>query len=283
MPLFFTATRIQRNMPELPEVETTLRGIEPALIDRRINELIVREARLRWPVDPGLPMMLRGCLITKLERRAKYIVIRLDHGSLVCHLGMSGSMRIVDELESLRPHDHIDLVLDDGMRLRYNDPRRFGSFLWCEDPFAHRLLADLGPEPLGDQFSGAYLYARSRGRRQAVKNFIMDQKIVVGVGNIYASEALYQAGILPQRRAGRISESRYECLAERIRGVLASAIEQGGTTLRDFVQSDSKPGYFRQQLDVYDRAGKPCRTCGRLVQNRVIGQRSSYYCAHCQT
>lgn len=278
----FTATKIQRKMPELPEVETTLRGIQSSLQQRRIAEVIVREPRFRWPVSPDLPARVQGRMVEALERRAKYILIRLDRGWLVCHLGMSGSMRIVDSTAPPRTHDHIDLVLDSGSCLRFNDPRRFGCFLWCDDPREHPLLANLGPEPLGDRFDGDYLYQRARGRRQAVKAFIMDQSTVVGVGNIYASEALFKAGIAPSRPAGRVSRQRYRRLANEIRAVLSAAIEQGGTTLRDFSGADGKPGYFRQQLAVYDRLGQPCPACARPIRKRVIGQRASYYCPGCQ-
>ncbi len=249
---------------------------------QRITGLIIRDSRLRWPVATDLPARLQGRQVEALKRRAKYILIRLDQGGLVWHLGMSGSIRVVTADSAVQKHDHIDLLLDSGNRLRYNDPRRFGCFLWCANPSRHPLLADLGPEPLGPDFTGELLYRRSRGRRQPVKSFIMDQKTVVGVGNIYASEALFEAGILPHRQAGRISRQRYALLSEKIRRVLASAIEQGGTTLRDFLQADGRPGYFRQQLAVYQREGLACRVCGQTVRSRVIGQRASSYCSHCQ-
>lgn len=269
-------------MPELPEVETTVRGIEPALRGRQIASLVVREHRLRWPVSDSLASELKGRRILSLGRRAKYIMIRLDRGYLVCHLGMSGSMRIVNSDLPVLKHDHFDLVLTNGIVLRYNDPRRFGCLFLTELPDLHPLISRLGPEPLGDDFNGARLYNCSRGRRIAVKAFIMDQKIVVGVGNIYASEALFKAGILPARQAGRISRQRYNKLAWHIKQVLSAAIEQGGTTLRDFVQADGRPGYFKQKLAVYDRQFRPCPVCGQAILNRVIGQRASYYCPACQ-
>ena len=278
-------------MPELPEVETTLRGIEPALTGRTINEVIIRNASLRWPV-PDQVGLARGRRVTRCWRRAKYLLIELDsgepavasaQGGLLIHLGMSGSLRICETGDAPRKHDHIDIVLDNGKCIRFNDPRRFGVFTWWEPPAQeHKLLRDLGPEPLSDAFSGNHLWQRSRGRKGAVKNFIMDGKIVVGVGNIYASEALFMAGIHPMRAAGRVSAVRYEALAAAIRDVLRRAIAHGGTTLRDFSNSDGNPGYFAQELLVYERAGLPCFQCQAPVRRKVIGQRSSYYCPRCQ-
>jgi len=270
-------------MPELPEVETTLRGIAPALKGHRITHLEVRNPRLRWVVPVDLPGKVEGQRVTGLQRRAKYILISLEHGSLIWHLGMSGSMRLVEVGTASQKHDHIDLQLDSGRMLRYNDPRRFGCLLWGgKDALAHPLLNGLGPEPLHDVFDAGYLYRRSRGRRLTVKQFIMDQKTVVGVGNIYASEALFLAGILPTRQAARISLSRYQSLVIHIKAVLIAAIAQGGTSLRDFTQADGRPGYFEQRLNVYGRAGEACVTCGAQLQNKMIGQRASYYCAVCQ-
>lgn len=269
-------------MPELPEVETTRRGIEPALSGQRIDRLLVRDSRLRWPVAEELPGHLAGQRVLGIDRRAKYLLFRLGNGSLICHLGMSGSMRLVPTDTPPEKHDHIDMLMENRLCLRYNDPRRFGCFLWAEDPASHPLLAALGPEPLQETFNGDYLYARSRGRRQPVKAFIMDQKTVVGVGNIYASEALFRAGISPLRQAGRISCARYKLLASAIREVLSAAIEQGGTTLRDFLGADGQPGYFRQRLSVYERAGQPCPGCTLPLRKRVIGQRASYFCPACQ-
>ncbi len=226
---------------------------------------------------------LPGLRIDSLKRRAKYLLFGTKRGTLIGHLGMSGSMRIIEANEPPRAHDHVDLVFEDGRALRYHDPRRFGFMLWtAKDPLQHKLLSHLGPEPLGDQFSGKLLYDLSRGRRGAVKNFIMDGKIVVGVGNIYASEALFRAGIHPRRPAGRVGAARYDQLAARIVDVLAEAIEQGGTTLRDFLRQDGQPGYFKQKLNVYGRADQPCRTCETPLRQEVIGQRSSFFCPRCQ-
>lgn len=270
-------------MPELPEVETTLRGIEPVLKGQRVTQLLVRDHRLRWPVAEDLAAHLEGAKIQSLERRAKYMLIHFAGGSLIWHLGMSGSMRIVDQDEPLKKHDHIDLVLSNDQVVRYNDPRRFGCVLWGgENVMDHVLLASLGPEPLSDQFNAESLFQRSRGRRVSIKQFIMDQKMVVGVGNIYANEALFLAGITPARPAARISLKRYRQLVSHIKAVLIEAIRKGGTTLRDFSQADGRPGYFEQKLAVYGREGLPCIACGTKVRNKKIGQRASYYCPVCQ-
>lgn len=271
-------------MPELPEVETTLRGIEPALRGRIVTGIEVRNGSLRWPV-PCEVQRASGRRVANCSRRAKYLLIEVDgsDGGLLIHLGMSGSLRICSADDAPRKHDHIDIVLDDGNCIRFNDPRRFGVFSWWDHPAeAHELLRKLGPEPLSKAFSGRYLHDVSRGRRGAVKNFIMDGKIVVGVGNIYASEALFMAGIHPARAAGRISAARYEALSAAIKDVLARAIRRGGTTLRDFLNSEGNPGYFAQELLVYDREGLPCLRCDTPVRRKVIGQRSSYYCPACQ-
>lgn len=271
-------------MPELPEVETTRRGIAPHLIGNTIRRVVVRERKLRWPVPRALERGLAGATVHAVERRAKYLLIHAGAGTAIVHLGMSGSLRVLPGSMPPFAHDHVDLELDGGQVLRYTDPRRFGCWLWTRrDPLAHTLLRDLGPEPLGDGFDGALLHATSRGRRAPVKAFIMDGHIVVGVGNIYASEALFRAGIHPSRPAGRISRQRYDALADAIREVLAYAIREGGTTLRDYTQSDGNPGYFALKLDVYDREGEPCRRCKAPVRQRVIGQRSSYYCPVCQS
>lgn len=271
-------------MPELPEVETTRRGIAPHLRGRRIAGTVVREARLRWPVPETALSALTGIAVESVERRAKYLLLRTAHGTLMLHLGMSGSLRVVPATVPPQPHDHFDLLLDDGRCLRLRDPRRFGSIHWVTgDPCAHPLLASLGPEPLDPAFDGDHLYRLAHGRRRAAKDFIMDSRVVVGVGNIYAAEALFAAGIHPRRPAGRISRARYERLAEAIRVVLAGAIEQGGTTLRDFTNAEGEPGYFRISLAVYDRAGEPCRRCGRPLRTARIGQRATVYCPRCQT
>ena len=270
-------------MPELPEVETTRRGIAAHLIGERVTRVRVREPRLRWPVPRALGRELRGQRVEGVRRRAKYLTIDTGAGSMIVHLGMSGSLRIVAPDTPLRPHDHVDIDFERGRTLRYNDPRRFGTMLWTRgDPMRHRLLAGLGPEPLDDGFDGAYLHAAASGRRAAVKSFLMDARIVVGVGNIYANEALHLAGIRPDREAGRVSLKRYEGLAGAVKRVLNHAIERGGTTLRDFLRTDGEPGYFQLELLAYEREGEPCRRCGTRIRRAVIGQRSSYYCPRCQ-
>ena len=269
-------------MPELPEVETTRRGVEPHSLGRVISSIIVREPRLRWPVPGDLATVLVGQTVSAVERRAKYLLFHTEAGSLLVHLGMSGSLRVVAAGEAPARHDHIDILFQDGRCLRYNDPRRFGCFLWMQPGERHPLLSGLGPEPLSDDFGGELLYRRSRGRSGPVKSFIMNGKVVVGVGNIYANEALFLAGIRPDRAAGRISLNRYQSLAEQIKRVLTSAISQGGTTLRDFVGGDGRPGYFAQQLYVYGRRGQPCKRCGGELRDRRLGQRTTVYCVTCQ-
>lgn len=270
-------------MPELPEVETTRRGILPHLQGRTVASVTVREPRLRWAVPPDLPETLAGRAVLGIRRRAKYLVFDFEGGHMLLHLGMSGSLRITGADALVRKHDHVDWLFDNGTILRFHDPRRFGSVHWtADDPAGHPLLAALGPEPLARTFHGDYLFARSRGRRAAVKTFIMDSHTVVGVGNIYASEALFLAGIRPGLAAGRVSRERYHALAGAIKQVLRVSIRQGGTTLRDFVNESGAPGYFRQQLRVYERGGQPCLACAGVIKTRVIGQRSSYYCPNCQ-
>ncbi len=269
-------------MPELPEVETTRRGVEPYSRGCTVESLVVREPRLRWPVPPDLSRLLRGQVIRSVERRAKYLLFRTDPGTLMVHLGMSGSLRVMADDEPPLLHDHIDIRMREGYCLRYNDPRRFGCFLWLQPGEEHPLLRNLGPEPLSPAFDGDLLYRRSRGRRGPVKSLIMDGKVVVGVGNIYANEALFLSGIHPGRAAGRISLARYQSLAEHIKQVLTSAIAQGGTTLRDFVGGDGRPGYFAQQLFVYGRGGAPCKHCGNALREARLGQRSTVYCVACQ-
>ena len=275
-------SRVTIAMPELPEVETSRRGIAPWVENQTVESVVVRERRLRWPVAAEIDCELPGNRIERVRRRAKYLLFDTAAGTMLMHLGMSGSVRIIEADEPAMKHDHVDFRLASGKALRFRDPRRFGSLLWAADPSKHRLLCDLGPEPLGSDFSGEYLWRRSRGRKVSVKPFIMNSAIVVGVGNIYASEALFAAGIHPGRRAGRISPPRMQALADAIKAVLARAIEAGGTTLRDFSGGDGEPGYFRQQLDVYERAGLPCRKCGTPISAAVLGQRSSYYCKSCQ-
>jgi formamidopyrimidine-DNA glycosylase len=268
-------------MPELPEVETTRRGIAPHVVGARLSGWVIRDARLRWPVE--LPPMLRGEPVVSVQRRAKYLILEVSPGGIVVHLGMSGSLRVVSGDVSPAKHDHVDLCLDTGSCLRLTDPRRFGSVQFAPAPWTqHHLLAGLGPEPDSLGFTGAYLFRRSRGRRTAVKNFLMDSRTVAGVGNIYANEALFRAGIRPGIAAGRIALARYERLAESVRETLQAAIRLGGTTLRDFVGGDGQPGYFTQTLNVYGREGLPCRQCARILVGRRYGQRATVYCRACQ-
>ena len=270
-------------MPELPEVETTRMGIEPHIQGQSVSKVIVRNPRLRWPVPDHLDDQVRGKVIAAVKRRAKYLLLNIESGTLIIHLGMSGSLRIVKAGEPVRKHDHVDIVLSNGSCLRYHDPRRFGAVLWSDQPIhEHELLNKLGPEPLSEDFTPHHLYRLSRNKTQAVKAFIMDSHIVVGVGNIYANEALFKAGIRPDRPAGRISAARYERLVKRIKETLAEAIQQGGTTLRDFVGGDGKPGYFKQQLTVYGRAGEACVNCGAPVTEIRLGNRSTFFCRKCQ-
>jgi len=269
-------------MPELPEVETTRSGIEPLLKGRTVTDVIVRQPKLRWPVPGDLKKRLKSAEVGSVIRRAKYLIINTSKGALIIHLGMSGSLRIVPASTPAMAHDHFDLVLGDDL-LRLRDPRRFGAVLWAgKEPLQHTLLARLGPEPLLEDFNADYLYEKSRGRQLAIKNFIMDSHVVVGVGNIYASESLFLAGIRPTVKAGKLSRVRCEKLVEAIKQVLAEAIKRGGTTLRDFSNADGKPGYFKQQLNVYGRNGEACFTCDAPIQQKTIGQRSTYYCPVCQ-
>ncbi len=271
-------------MPELPEVETTRRGIAPHIENKPITGVLVRQSALRWPVPDRLPALLHGLRFRRVARRAKYLLLETEAGTLIIHLGMSGSLRIVGPSHPAGKHDHIDIVFADETVLRYNDPRKFGAVLWSADPVAeHPLLNRLGPEPLSAGFDGEYLYRLSRSRRCAVKSFVMDGQVVVGVGNIYANESLFAAGILPSRQAGRISLPRYRALAEAIQYVLQKSIDQGGTTLRDFVNEQGKPGYFQQSLNVYGRDGLSCRRCSSPIRQLKIAQRASYFCKICQT
>jgi len=269
-------------MPELPEVETTRRGILPHVKKQQVKDVVIRQASLRWPVPRTIKQKLKNQIINDIQRRAKYLLFSTQAGHLIIHLGMSGSLRIVDSALKPKKHDHIDVVLS-NKTLRFHDPRRFGAVLWTsKNPLQHKLLKNLGPEPLSDGFSGAHLHQLAQGKKVSVKNFIMNSHIVVGVGNIYASESLFLSGIHPQRAAGRISLKRYELLAENIQKVLSDAISLGGTTLRDFVREDGKPGYFANKLKVYNQTGKPCPVCKTLIKVRTIGQRSSFFCVQCQ-
>jgi len=270
-------------MPELPEVETVRRGLEPLLVGRTLTSVILRAERLRWPLFPELTTQLAGQKILVVDRRAKYLLIRCTSGTVLLHLGMSGVLHLLSATLPPQRHDHVDLVLDDGNCLRLSDPRRFGAVLWCEtDVAAHPLLCNLGPEPLSSEFDGDYLVRRAAGRKGAVKNFLMDQRIVVGVGNIYASEALFRAGIDPARPAGKVGAMAYHKLAAAVCTVLEEALAQGGTTLRDFNDAHGQPGYFAQNLQVYGRKGLPCVVCGTPIRVRRLGGRSSFDCPQCQ-
>lgn len=270
-------------MPELPEVETTCRGITPHISGHKVSDVIVRNRNLRWPVPARLKSLLVGQKVESVQRRGKYILLATGSGTVILHLGMSGSLRIVDNQAAVRKHDHVDMVFDNGKILRLHDPRRFGALLWTsKNPLQHELLTELGPEPLTDDFSAQYLHDVARNRKAAIKQLIMNSHVVVGVGNIYASEALFLAGIHPARAAHRLSLQRCELLVNAIKQVLTAAIKQGGTTLRDFVRENGEPGYFSQTLNVYGRAGEPCPKCGRPVSHKVMQQRSTYFCIHCQ-
>jgi formamidopyrimidine-DNA glycosylase len=274
-------------VPELPEVETTRRGIAPYLIGRRVLGVTLRRADLRWPIPPQITALLPGQLIEAVERRAKYLLLHTEAGSALLHLGMSGVLRVLPPDAPVGKHDHVDIALErtptQARRiLRFTDPRRFGCLLWQAPGETHELLAGLGPEPLTDAFDGDLLWRRSRGRKAAVKLFLMDNAIVVGVGNIYASEALFAAGIDPRRAAGTVSRMRYARLATEVKRILAWAIERGGTTLRDFISPDGAPGYFFRELNVYGRAGEPCHVCGTPIRQVVLGQRSTFWCPRCQ-
>lgn len=270
-------------MPELPEVETTRRGIEPHILGKTVRSVVLRQRSLRWPIPARLKTVLPGQQIKDVSRRGKYLLLACAAGNVIIHLGMSGSLRVAKKSEPVEKHDHIDIVFADDCILRLRDPRRFGAVLWTtRSPMQHKLIASLGPEPLNDEFDAEYLFQRSRKRKQAIKPLIMDSKIVVGVGNIYASEALFRAGIRPTTAAGRVSRARYDQLVSAIKAVLSEAIAQGGTTLRDFIGGEGKPGYFQQKLQVYGRAGEVCDVCGATIKQIQQVQRASYYCPQCQ-
>ena len=268
-------------MPELPEVETTLRGVSPYLIGRKVREVIVRHKGLRWPV-PDTLHELEGQKVLTGTRRGKYLLFGTARGTLMIHLGMSGALRVSDAETPWRKHDHVALVLDSGRQLRFHDPRRFGCVLWIADPATHPLLAELGPEPLSDAFDASYLQQELKGRSANIKQAIMDSHLVVGVGNIYACEALFMAGISPTKPAGKVTRPALVKLVAAIKEVLAASIEMGGTTLRDFLRENGEPGYFKQTLRVYDREAEPCRVCGTLVKRMVQSNRSTFFCPHCQ-
>ncbi|WJG09508.1 bifunctional DNA-formamidopyrimidine glycosylase/DNA-(apurinic or apyrimidinic site) lyase [Aliiglaciecola sp. LCG003] len=269
-------------MPELPEVEVSRLGITPHMVGQTIDKVVVRNWQLRWPV-PDEVHLAQGLVINSIRRRAKYLMIDTDAGSIILHLGMSGRLRVNPTNTPLQKHDHVDVQLTNGQCLRFNDARRFGACLWLDSSEEqHALFATLGPEPLTDDFDAQRLITLSKSKQVAVKNFIMDNKVVVGVGNIYANESLFIAGIDPRRAAGKVSKKHYQALVPIIKDVLAKAIEQGGTTLKDFVQADGNPGYFAQQLMVYGRAKQPCVTCEKPIESVVIGQRNTFFCSNCQ-
>jgi len=274
-------------MPELPEVETIRRGIEPRVAGRRILSVRVYDGRLRWPVPLTLPSLLADARIVAVERRSKYLLFRAittaGPGTLLLHLGMTGSLRVFTNAPARRRHDHVEFSLDDGTLVRYHDPRRFGSMLWLPGPApSHPLLDGLGPEPFDAAFDAGYLRTRTRGRRTAIKVVLMDNRVVVGVGNIYAAESLFRAAVRPATPAGRVSRARLAALVDAVRQVLAEAIEKGGSTLRDFVDAEGAAGHFQLDYRVYGREGEPCRVCGTPIRNRRLGQRSSCYCPACQ-
>ncbi|THB69838.1 MAG: bifunctional DNA-formamidopyrimidine glycosylase/DNA-(apurinic or apyrimidinic site) lyase [Gammaproteobacteria bacterium] len=270
-------------MPELPEVETTCNGIRPHIQNKVIVGVHIRNPSLRWPVPADLEELTKGQKVKQISRRGKYIVIGLQEGSLIIHLGMSGGIRVVNKHLELKKHDHVDIEFANETVLRYHDPRRFGCILWTdEDPQQHKLLIKLGVEPLSDAFHGEFLFEKAKGKTRAVKVFLMDSHIVVGVGNIYANEALFMSGIDPQIAVKDISHAQLDLLADNIKAVLEKAIESGGTTLRDFINSEGKPGYFQQQLNVYGRTGEKCVRCDGTIKQIRQGQRSTFYCPECQ-
>jgi formamidopyrimidine-DNA glycosylase len=269
-------------MPELPEVEVCRLGISPHVINNQVTKVIVRNAQLRWPI-PDEVQKMNGQSVVKVERRAKYLLLRFDDGTLLLHLGMSGTIRVINEKTPVAKHDHFELVFVNGTVLRLNDPRRFGAVLWFDKHVDEQgLLSKLGPEPLSDEFCHDYLFTKAKNRKVPIKTFLMNNHIVVGVGNIYANEALFQAGIIPTAKAGTISKKRFNSLTDIIKKVLSAAIEQGGTTLKDFTQADGRPGYFAQSLFVYGRAGLPCLICESDLLEIRQSNRSSVYCANCQ-
>jgi formamidopyrimidine-DNA glycosylase len=268
-------------MPELPEVETTKRGLEPHLLGQRIRHIVLRRANLRWPIPTELAQ-LQDQRIDALSRRAKYLLVHTQAGDAIWHLGMSGSLRVLDAATPVQLHDHVDWQLEDGRVLRFHDPRRFGSLLYQAPGEQHALLAHLGPEPLSEDFSAAYLYQATRGRSCAIKHRLMDQACVVGVGNIYAAEALFQAGVRPARAAGKVTLAQCQRLVTAVKTILEFAIARGGTTLRDFINPDGAPGYFEQELFVYGRLGQACKVCGAKIKAAALGPRQSYFCSRCQ-
>ena len=271
-------------MPELPEVETTRRGISKYVVGKRITNILIRERRLRWLIPKNLNEILKNTCVIKLTRRAKYLLFYTNKGCLIVHLGMSGSLRVVKNNQEHIKHDHVDFIFESEYILRFHDPRKFGSILWTDkDPTSHKLIAHLGPEPLSEEFNDDYLYAKSKKHSLSIKSFIMNNKVVVGIGNIYANEALFLAGINPKCKVSRISKKRYKILIASIKKILTKAITKGGTTLRDYVSGDGLPGYFANELKVYNRSGELCSKCKKKIKTIKQNQRSTFYCAFCQT
>ena len=268
-------------MPELPEVEVSKLGISPHMVGERVTRVVVRNGRLRWPVSEDLPEM-EGQIIRRIERRAKYLLLHTDIGYAIVHLGMSGNLRVLPVGTPPAKHDHVDLELANGLLLRYHDPRRFGAWLWQSGTETHSVLSKLGPEPLHDEFTVEGLWEKAQKRRVPIKSFIMDNAVVVGVGNIYANESLFSACISPLRPANQVSKAELTVLVAEIKQVLSRAIEQGGTTLKDFKNADGKPGYFVQELQVYGKQGQPCPICEHVLEGVKIGQRATTYCPQCQ-
>jgi len=270
-------------MPELPEVETCKNGIAPHILHQPIQQVIIRQFQLRWPIPQDLAERVSKQKILKIERRAKYLILTLEHGHLLFHLGMSGHFKICSPQTPVLKHDHVDFIFSNHLCLRYHDPRRFGAILWTkESPYSHPLLRDLGPEPLESPFNGKYFHQIAKNKSAAIKNFIMNPHVVVGIGNIYANEALFQSRIHPLTPAGKLSAKACQVLVEQIKAILTQAIVAGGTTLNDFKQSDGKPGYFKQDLQVYGRRGQACYRCEQKIETLICGQRSCFFCPHCQ-
>ena len=272
-----------KSMPELPEVETTRRGISPHILGKKITAVTIRNHSLRWPIPADLEQHIQHHPVKHVERRGKYLLFAIANGHLIIHLGMSGSLRVILNDELPQKHDHVDIHFNKKLLLRYNDPRRFGAILWTDEPLEeNKLLRHLGPEPLTEHFTAEYVFARSRKHTQPIKSWIMDSKVVVGVGNIYANESLFNAGIHPLKSPQKISLRQYQKFVTEIKTVLAYAIERGGTTLKDFVGGDGKPGYFAQELNVYGRGGLPCKKCGKALTEKRVAQRTTVYCVKCQ-
>lgn len=270
-------------MPELPEVETTCRGISPHILHQTIKQVIIRTPKLRWPIPKNIAKILPGQQVRAIERRAKYILIKFDIGTLIIHLGMSGRLQTLSSFSAAQKHDHVDFGFNNGTWLRLNDPRRFGAVLWTEQPpLEHKLLVNLGPEPFDTSFTSKYILTKAKNKKIAVKKFIMDAAVVVGVGNIYASEALFASKIDPRKAAQDITLNQYTILVKHIRGILKAAIAKGGTTLKDFLDTDGNPGYFSQKLKVYGRDKQPCLVCDNLIESLQIGQRNTFFCTTCQ-